>query len=47
MTGMEILGKETTGKEEMLLLSFQLLISFHQKTLLRLKVFPKDQPLSA
>lgn len=44
---METLGKATTEKEETLLLPFELLISFNQKTLLRLKVFPKDEALSA
>lgn len=44
---METLGKETTEKEETLLLSFELLISIHQKTLVCLKAFPKDQALSA
>lgn len=46
-TGTETLGKETTGKEETLLLSFELLISFHQKTLVYLEVFAKDQALCA
>lgn len=46
-TGMEALGKETTEKEEMLLLSFELLISYHQKSLVCLTVFLKDQALSA
>lgn len=44
---MEALGKETTEKEEMLLLSFELLISYHQKSLVCLKVFLKDRALSA
>lgn len=44
---MEALGKETTEKEEMLFLSFELLISYHQKSLVCLKVFLKDQALSA
>lgn len=44
---MEALGKETTEKEEMQLLSFELLISFHQKNLVCLKMLPKDQASSA